>query len=253
MRASWFALHTSLVRNLNLRSSQADFQAIWQADPELAAFGCIPSLLEHQHARDGDSAGRFAVIRALVTAAQSGQRYRSIAHLMVIVALWPGLDAVFWRLARGFPGRRDDLPAEIVARIGEAILSLDLDRVTAVTSTLLRNLERDIRRDLVAARVVGETLKSISDPVIEALVAETAETVEVLPQHLASHLACLAQRDATLLQRVFVLGETQEEAGRALGLEPAAARKRYQRALAKLRTQQKIPLVLSHSGPSVGL
>lgn len=253
MRASWSGLHTSLIRKLNLRSSQVDFQAMRQADPELAAFGSIPALLEHQHARDGDPAARFAVIRALVMAAQSDQRYRSTAHLMVIVALWPGLDAVFWRLSRGFPDRRDDLPAEIVARIGEAILTLDLDRVTAVTATLLRNVERDIRRDMVATRVVGETLKSIADPVIEALVVETAESVEVQPQDLTDHLACLAQRDATLLRRVFLFGETQEEAGRALGLEPAAARKRYQRALAKLRLQQKVPPVLSHSGSPVGL
>lgn len=253
MRASWSALHTSLIRTLNLRSSQADFQAMSQADPELAAFGFIPSLLEHQHARDGDPAGRFAVIRSLVTAAQSGQRYRPTAHLMVIVALWPGLDAVFWRLSRGFPDRRDDLPAEIVGRIGEVILTLDLDRVTSVTSTLLRNVERDIRRDLVAARVVCETLKSIDDPVTEALFAETLEAVSRHPRDLADHLASLAQRDATLLQRVFVLGETQEEAGRALGLRPETARKRYQRALAKLRAQQKIPPVLSHSGSPVGL
>jgi RNA polymerase sigma-70 factor (ECF subfamily) len=106
---------------------------------------------------------------------------------------------------------------------------------------------------MVAARVVGEILKSIGDPVTEALVAETVGTVEAHPPDLADHLASLAQRDATLLRRVFLLGETQEEAGRALGLEPAAARKRYQRALAKLRSQQKIPPVLSHSGSPVGL
>ena len=30
MRATWFALHTSLIRNLNCRSSDADFQTMQQ-------------------------------------------------------------------------------------------------------------------------------------------------------------------------------------------------------------------------------
>jgi|GEM_PF-467140 len=253
MRASWSALHTSLIRTLNLRSSQADFQMMRQACRELAEVGSIPSLLERQHARDADPVARFAVIRALVTAAQSGQRYRSTAHLMVIVALWPGLEAVLWRLARGFPDARDDLPAEIVARIGEAVLTLDLDRVTTVTATLLRNLERDIRRSLIADRQVVEVLRPIDDPAVDALAAAGSWTAEDDGQSMAAHLVGLSRRDANLLTRVFLIGETQEEAGRALGLEPAAARKRFQRAVAKLRSRKKLRLTCPIPARAVGL
>lgn len=252
MRASWSALHTTLIRNLNLRSSQTDFQAMRQVHPELAVFVSIPALLEHQHEPDADPTARFAVIRALVSAAQSEQPYRSTANLLTIIALWPGLDAVFWRLARGFPDAREDLAAELPARIGVAILTLNLARVNAVTSTLLRNVERDIRRHLVAAREFGETLKSIDDPAIEALVAETG-TAELQLQGCADHFAYLASRDAALLQRVVILGETQEQAGSALGLRPDASRKRFQRALAKLRSLQNLPSKMSHSGSPVGL
>jgi DNA-directed RNA polymerase specialized sigma24 family protein len=224
-----------------------------KACPELAQFACIASLMEHQHAHVGEPAARFSVVRALVSAAQTDQPFRSTAHIMVVLALWPGLDAVLWRLARGFPDARDDLPTEILARVGEAILVLDLGRVTAVVATLLRNVERNIRRDLIAKRLIGEALRPIDDPAVEALVSKAAVAIAFTRDGIADHLAELGSEDANLLSRIFILGETQEQAGQSLGLTPSAARKRYQRALAKIRSPQKFLPALSHSGAAVGL
>jgi RNA polymerase sigma factor (sigma-70 family) len=253
MCASWSALHASITRNLNRRSSDAEFQQMRQDHPDLAAFASIASLMEHQHARGGDPAGRFRVVRALVAAAQSDQRYRSTAHLMVIAVLWPGLDAVLWRLSQGSPASREDLPTEILARFGEAILALDLNKVTAVVATLLRNVERDIRRDLIASRVIDRALQPIDDPAVQASIAELAVPILIEKTDIGDCLEGINPKDRQLLLRVFILGETQEEAGRALGLSPSAARKRALRALAKLRTQQKNCSALSHSGAAIGL
>ncbi len=65
-----------------------------------------------------------------------------------------------WRLWRGFPDVRSDLAAEIIARLGEAIVSLDLERVVSVTATLLRNLEWifDVR-DLIRSRKTAESVQ----------------------------------------------------------------------------------------------
>lgn len=253
MRASWSALHLSITRILNRSSSDAEFQMMRQDHPDLAPFASIESLMEHQHTHGGDPTARFRVVSALVAAAQSDRRYRSTAHLSVIVALWPGLDAVFWRLCRGFPAACHDLPAELLARIGEAILAIDLNKVTAVVATLLRNVERDIRRHLIAARVIDQTLLPIDDPAVEASVAELAVPTSVGKTDITDFLEGLTPKERQLLLRVFVVGETQEEVGLAIGLKPDAARKRYQRALAKLRAQQKIFSALSHSGAAIGL
>jgi len=253
MRASWSALHASFTRILNRSSSETEFQLMGKTHSELAPFSSIASLMEHQHAHGGDPAARFRVVGALVAAAQSDQRYRSTAHLIVIALLWPGLDAVFWRLSRGFPAARDDLPADILARFGEAILVLNLDRVTAVVATLLRNVERDLRRDLITARVIAEALQPIDDAAVEASIAALAMPMSVEQTGIADCLEGLNPKDRQLLCRVFILGETQEEAGRALGLSAAAARKRYQRALANIRSKQKFRSALSHSGGAVGL
>lgn len=253
MRASWSALHASFIRVLNRTSSESEFKAMRIAYPELAALATIPSLIEHQRGTTGDPTAQFRVIRVLVAAAQSEGSYRSTAQAMVIIALWPGLDAVFWRLARGFPTARDDLATEILSRLGEAILTLDLEKVTAVVATLLRNVERDIRRDLIEARIIAEASQTIDDPAISAAVAEaTAVDVGDAPV-LADHLVGISSQDAALLKRVFLVGETQEDAGAAFGLRPDAARKRIQRALSKIRSQQKSPPALSHSSPPPGL
>jgi hypothetical protein len=253
MRASWSALHSSFTSVLNRTAAETAFTSMRQANPELARFPTIAAVMEHQHSASTDGAIRFAVIRGLVAAAQSDQEFGSTAQIMVVVALWPGLDAAFWRLWRGFPDARFDLAAEIIARIGEATLSLDLERVTSVTATLLRNLERDVRRDLIRARKSAELAQPISHPDIDAQATMLWWQGNPEPRLLDEGLTDLGPIHALLLKRVLLLGETQEEAGRALGLKPAAARKRYQRALARLRAKQNFPAILSHSASPVGL
>lgn len=253
MRASWFALHASLTRTLNRDLSEAEFREMGKTYIDLAAHASIASLMEHLHGRGGDPTARFHIIRTLVTAAQSDRRFRSTAQIIVILALWPGLDAVFWRLARGFANDRDSLDSEIIARVTEAILVLDLERVTAVTATVLRNVERDIRRDLIEARAMCEGSRPIDDDEVEAEVMAMTAPIALGDWNLDDYLEGLGPEETTLLRRIFVLGETQEEAGCTLGLSPAAARKRVQRSLLKLRARQKTCSELSHSLPPVGL
>jgi DNA-directed RNA polymerase specialized sigma24 family protein len=253
MRASWSAIQVSFTSVLNRTSAETAFTAMFQFHPELARFPSIAAVMEHQHSAMTDAAIRFGVIRILVAAAQSDQAFRSTAQIMVIVALWPGLDTVYWRLWRGFPNARSDLAAEIIARLAEAIATLDLKRVSSVTATLLRNLERDVRRYLVRARQTAGAILPISDPAIEAQTTLLSWHGNPEPRLLDDCLVDLGPRDANLLTRVFLVGETQEEAGRALGLGAAAARKRFQRALRKLRSDEKSSPALSHSVRPIGL
>lgn len=253
MRAPWSALHFSFTSALNRTSAETAFTAMRQAYPELAHFQTIAALIEHQHSATTDGAMRFGVIRVLVAAAQSEQAFRSTAQIMVIMALWPGLDAVYWRLWRGFRDARSDLAGEIIARLSEAIVTLDLERVSSVTATLLRNLERDVRRDLIRARLTSGAVLPIGDPAIEAQATMLSWPGNPEARLIDDRLVDLGPQDAHLLKRVFLVGETQEEAGRALGLGAAAARKRFQRSLEKLRPRQKFLSGMSHLGRRIGL
>jgi hypothetical protein len=235
MRATWSALHLSLIRHLNCSTSDEEYQAMRQQFPELAPLPSIPALLEHQHGQTAPAEARHLTLRTLVLAAQTDASFRPVAQMMVVMALWPGLDAVLGRLARGFPGEREGLPGEIIARIGTGIATLDLTRVTAVTATLIRNVERDIRRELIADRVRARAMSCIHEPEIEAAATLWSTAAPTHGRGLAEWLALLSPADATLLDRIFRLGETQEAAGRALDLGPTAARKRVQRAIRSLR------------------
>jgi DNA-directed RNA polymerase specialized sigma24 family protein len=225
-----------------------------RAYPDLARHGSIAEVLEHQQGSRKASADRYRMIRVLVSASQAEAGFRSVAQIMVLVALWPGLDAVLGRLARDFPGERADLPTEIVARLSEGIATLDLGAVTAVTATLIRNTERDIRRHLVARQNLGRRTLDISDPAVESAVSVGSEDAADGRDLCADLTAGLCERDAHLLRRIFVLGETQEQAGSALGLGAAASRKRFQRAAKRLQAaQEKSCPALSHSDLSIGL
>ena len=63
---------------------------------------------------------------------------------------------------------------------------------------------------------------------------------------LRAWLEPIVGADAELLLAVLVLDETQREAGERLGLTHDAARKRFQRALGRLR--EHLATSLSHSG-----
>lgn len=234
MRTTWSALYTSLHQSLNRVSSETAFQDLRHRHPVLRQFASIPSLLHHLQQVDGEPAGRYMVIRQLVLAAQTDADLGPLAVMLVIVALWPGLSSAHYRLRRDFPDEATDLGSEILARFSELVACIDLGKVRSVAGTLVRNVERDIRRDLIRARQRAQRLLDVTNPVVEAEV-DCASGSRQPDAVLDDLLVCLAPDHVTLLTRVFVLGETQEEAGRALGLSGAAARKRVQRCIRQLR------------------
>ena len=112
----------------------------------------------------------------------------------------------------------------------------------------MRNTERDIRRDVVRRLNRGRAEVLIDDESTNSLAA----SVEPDEQQLAAtewrqRLLPLVGRDTDLFLRIMMLGETQAEAGEALGLSHAAARKRHQRALQK--TLQSFLMDEGSSGP----
>lgn len=236
MRTTWSALYTSLHRSMNRVSAENAFQEFRRRHPDLGRFASIPTLLQHLQRREGDPGVRYHTIRALVVAAQAEGDLAATAAMLVIIALWPGLSGVHCRLRRDFPDEEPDLGGDILARMNLAIARADLDRIKSVAGTLIRSVERDIRRELVRARKRAQRSLDITNPCVEAEADCALDNLQP-GADLGDLLISLSPENTALLMRVLVLGETQEEAGRALGLSGTAARKRVQRCIRHLRDQ----------------
>ena len=226
MRASWHAIHQDLVRSTQTLRFQRRFERLRGLSPDLQAFADPAALLDRLHGPGREPERRNHMLRALL-AGRSAED--DAADVLLLLALWPGLDAVRGRLHRRFAGRSDELSAEITARAAEALLHVDLGCVTWVAATVIRNVERDIRR---ALRREWDRARR-SEPLDEGMANSGADPVE--SALFARQLTELADRDADLLLRVAIHGESQADAARRLRVTPAAARKRYQRALKRVR------------------
>jgi hypothetical protein len=130
-------------------------------------------------------------------------------------------------------GTADEVSSDVLARTTEVVRRLDLGRVNWIAATVLRNVERDMMR-AHQRYTAYEGLVSGIDPDLVP-----SEQVDRWPApgeaHLRHDLRKLLGADALLVIRVAIEGYSQIEAGAQLGLSEAAARKRYQRALQRLR------------------
>lgn len=238
MSLSWSALHAQLLS----RSTRLDVHHLYrslQADPSnVLPPGDTGDLLAVLHDPGSDAEWKNQWLRLLIAAGQSSPIRAEPCTLIVLLALWPGLDGVRWRLRQAFPGHRGDLDSELVADLSLAIRTLDLARVNRIAATLLRNLERDTRRRLMSLSrqapgiVAGEDLLDGIGASTDSMLTDPDTGYGLLLRDLH---ACLGS-DAELIVRVAIDGESQAEAAEGLGISHDAARKRYQRALSRLKS-----------------
>lgn len=193
----------------------------------LAGFPDPGALVGFLHGKTGTPDEKNAVLRALIIEVQSGAPYSGAGNSLVILALWPGLGAVRSRLMRFFRDDPDVLTGELTGRLSQGIATSRLDRVTRIAATLLRNVERDIKRDLIRqAEENGAPLSEDCAAIAEWPALPGREVLSILRHHVGP--------DAELVMAVAVFGFSQKEAARALGLSYDATRKRYQRAMTRL-------------------
>ena len=243
MRALWQSLHTNLMQSTETLSFQNHFESVRQSDDALRSFPDPCALLGCLHADGGDLDEKNRILAALVVAAQKTGSVRNAATTLLWLALWPGLDALYRRLLRHFLSSPEDLVSEISDRLTTGIHHLDLDRVHRIAATLIRNVERDIRRSLKAAWAEGAQRGDM--PEDDFASSETHRTCILgLPDGIDTDAAtALLKRqlqawigdDAALVVAVAVHGDRQHEAAAELGIAAATARKRYQRATRRLR------------------
>ncbi len=263
MRAHWEALHESLA--LRIRSSQAQ-QAFAQArevHETLAPFAEAVLLVAFLSSDQGDLDEKDRILATLVTMVQRCE-HRELASTLLWLGLWRGLNAAYGRRVKHFASQPQELVAEIADVFTAHIQRISFETVNRVAATLVRNTERDvmerrrkvwaesarIREDKAEPRTFDEFIQGteIGNVALDHWTTPRTESVlGLLPglgfdHDVAALRACLEPavgEDADLLVAVLVLEETQREAGQRLGLSHDAARKRFQRALVRLREYLK--------------
>jgi RNA polymerase sigma-70 factor (ECF subfamily) len=194
----------------------------------LAAFDNLRELYAFLLERSGELDVRDRVLAALVELARESDE--DVVSALLWLALWPGLCNVYLRRMRRRPDA-DELISAIALAFTLAVHDLDVARVRRIAATLVRNTERRVA-DL--QRAPREELGH--DDVVERASNE-ADSPERLTEGRLLHawLTTLLGGDGNLLFAVLAFGDTQPEAAARVGLAPSVAKKRFERALARLR------------------
>ena len=123
---SWSGIRDDLARSSTTLQSQRDYRAMRTAEPVLQPYADTAALLSALHHGRRDHDTRNAILAALVRASQGGDRIADLALRMLLLALWPGLDAIRSRCLRRGVGSRDEVASELLARTTEQVRTLDL-------------------------------------------------------------------------------------------------------------------------------
>lgn len=232
MSIAWHEIRDYLMLSSSTLSFQRSFEALRRTSKPLAHFVDPVALLDTLHVSGHGPDEKNRLLEALVGAAQSGGATSDCALTLMLLALWPGLDAVRRRSLWRRIGTGDEIASEILARASEAIRGLDLQRVNRIAATVLRNIERDLIRTR-QREDRHQSLRGETDP--NEIPADGEASANASPALLRDDLVRIVSRDADLVIRVAVDGFSQAEVATELGLSEAATRKRYQRATRRLR------------------
>ena len=261
MRATWEALKRSFVRSVGTLGAKSQFEEMKKRRGPLRRFDDAGALLAYLNTAGGDLDEKDAIYAALVRATQADGGDAGLATALIWLGLWPALDGIYRRRQRDFFGEPEALVSEIGARFTAVVQGADLTRIRRPAATLVRNVDRDVREELKRRwadearradlpqerdddpndeEATGDRREALVNPLLRTRgVSELGQPPRLDPdgdvEALRSLLVDIVGDDADLVLGATVYGLTQREVGERLGLSHAAARKRYQRAVARIR------------------
>ena len=233
MSFAWHEIRDHLMQSSSTLSFQRSFDAIRSSSDPVLRFRDPAALLDALHRKPGGPDQKNLILASLVRAAQSDGHAADCALTLMLLALWPGIDAIRRRCIWRKVGTADEVASDILGRTTEAVRGLDLQRVNWIAATVLRNVERDILR-AHQREATRQSLRSETEP-DEVASGDGSDDAARSEAQLLRDLRLLIGADSTLVIRVAVEGFSQAEIAIELGLSEAAARKRYQRAIRRLR------------------
>jgi DNA-directed RNA polymerase specialized sigma24 family protein len=230
MVASWPLLHQSFSQQIRRPKSLHGFERLREREDPLRPFESPAAVVEFLTGPSTDLDVKDGVLRCLVDRVQRDDE-GELASGLLWLGLSPGLDRIYWRRLRHFPGAEAELASTIAEVFVGLVRRIDLPRNARIAAALVRGTERG---------VIEQSRRHASDPSLLGDASSSELRAEPSLGELAGELLLwlrpLVGEDAELLTAVLVVGENQREAGERLGLSHEAARKRYRRAL---RTAQR--------------
>ena len=236
MRARWEGLHAALIRSLTTWHADKAFPRARARHPVLARFESPLVLTAYLATAGGDLDEKDAIYADLVAAIQACTPWADIAVALVWCGLWPGLDAIYRRHLKHFAGETEEFVSLISYAFTALVCRLDLGRVRRIAATLVRSTEREVkseRRRTWTERVRAEMSRARMACAEARGACGLAFQTQV--SELREWLVPVVGVDAELLLGVTVLDENRNEAAQRLGLAYQTARKRTERALARVR------------------
>jgi RNA polymerase sigma-70 factor (ECF subfamily) len=241
MRASWETLHAALVRSVTKLKADTRFKQAAKDHSELSRFGSPDALTAYLATKEGDLDQKDRIYAVLVRAAQSRSDWSDLAIPLLWLGLWPGLDAIYRHRLRDFVGRVDDLVTEITIIFIATVKRIDLGGVNRLAATLVWNVERDLRDRL--KRRWAEDARTAKTEALDASVPDGQPQIDDrdLPVDandcvaVRKWLTGIVQGEADLVIGVVLYGFDLHELADELGIAHDAARKRFQRAINRMR------------------
>lgn len=246
MRTCWEALHQSLVHSVDTLEAHRDFNQARRRRQELEHFEHPAALVDYFADRDGDRDDKDRIYGALVELAQAQGDDATLATALLFLGLWPALDAIYRRNLRHHLDDPGELVSEIWDRFTTAVQRADLSRIQRVAATLTGNTERTVRyrrqrrwddgarqEELPDDDVLGDSAAAALEPSDLGLPPGLNPDEEI--QRLRAVLVEVVGADADLVIGKVLYGITQLEMSERLGITHAAARKRFRRALGRLK------------------
>ena len=241
MRSCWDALRSSVVRKVRSTQAEDEFAKVKEGQVALAPFASladVAALLAGPSCLDE----KDAVYAALVRIVQGRGAGAALASALLWFGLWPGLNAIFSRRVCGFPDGPAALVSEISWQFTNLIERLDFGAVRRFAATLVHSTERGLleqRERLSRAAATEQELdeEELAAPAPEApgLSRDFALPGDGGVETLRAWLVGIAGVDADLIIGSVVQGVRLRALGQERGASHEAARKRLQRALARVR------------------
>ena len=254
MRSEWEALHRSLVRSVGTKEAEKRYQSIRKRLRIIARFAGAQALVDYLAHVGGDLDEKDRILTDLAFASRAGSSAR-LATALLLLGLWPGLDAVFRRRARIWLDHSSELAAEMVVRFTDQVRRLDRQRVRRVAATLVRSTEREVLRASIREqrrrrRISNMPIEVAEGRTIPPWAPEEIPTAARMAADLCPSIGGSLEReigglrawiadfvgsDADLVIDAVVLDRSRRELGAERGINEQAARKRLQRALGRVR------------------
>jgi hypothetical protein len=246
MRTRWEGLHAGLLRSIDRRESVESFEEFQGRSPPLASFRGPAAVAEFLVGRGNGLARRDRVLRCLVEETRGGNAKRT-ALALVLLGLWPALDAIFRKRGHLFQPEAHDIELEIIEHLIAQVQRIDLPRVSCLAATLVRNTEREVvdarlRERARAARSTAVTPDAIAAPAIDDERPPASPFGLPVSHSEAEHVAALRSwlqsaigHDADLIVEAVINQRSRLELAASLRISHAAARKRLERALERAR------------------